>query len=65
MAERRRLQECEALRLLKTAQLKRKKFKEALLEKALRARTQDNPDSIPAGGATKVISCFFRSPSFI
>lgn len=54
MADRRKQQEDEAFKLLQKAQRKRKKFKDALLEKALRARSgAEEGDGIPAGGATQ------------
>jgi len=54
MADKRRAEEEEAYKLYMKAEKRRKRFKEALLEKALRAREETNGDpSIPAGGATK------------
>ena len=56
MAERRKSQEDDAVKLLEKAQRKRKKFKDALLEKALKSRgvgVEGNVEAIPAGGSTK------------
>ena len=50
MANKRKQEEEEAYRLLLKAQRRRKKFKEALLEKALRSREDGD---IPGGGTTK------------
>jgi hypothetical protein len=55
MADKRRQDEDEAYRQYIKAQKRRKKFKDALLEKALRSRGEsaEGDPSIPAGGATK------------